>query len=96
MVIERRCSTAALNPVFILGLGPFPAMGIAGSAVATLIANAIAVIALISYIYRRDLPIRLRGHELHYLRPEAALAWTIVRQGRADGRADDRHVDRRA
>ena len=34
---------SSLNPVFIIGLGPFPAMGIAGSAVATLFANAIAV-----------------------------------------------------
>ena len=30
---------SALNPVFILGLGPAPALGIAGSATATVIAN---------------------------------------------------------
>jgi putative MATE family efflux protein len=72
---------SSLNPVFIIGLGPVPAMGIAGSAVATLIANAVAAIALISYIYLRDLPIRLRGHEMHYLWPEAALTRTILLKG---------------
>ena len=30
---------AGLNPVFILGLGPAPRLGIAGSATATVIAN---------------------------------------------------------
>jgi Na+-driven multidrug efflux pump len=34
---------SGLNPVFILGLGPAPQMGIAGSAVATLIANGVAL-----------------------------------------------------
>ncbi|WP_244624574.1 MATE family efflux transporter [Sphingomonas sp. So64.6b] len=70
-----------LNPLLIIGVGPFPALGIAGSALATLIANLISVIALLFYIYRRDLPIRLRGQELRYLLPEAALVRTIVAKG---------------
>jgi putative MATE family efflux protein len=70
-----------LNPVFILGLGPFPAMGIAGSALATLIANLVAAVALLGYIYWRDLPIRLRGHELSFLWPERALVRIIVAKG---------------
>jgi putative MATE family efflux protein len=70
-----------LNPVFILGLGPFPAMGIAGSALATLIANLVAAGALLSYIYWRDLPIRLRGHEFRFLWPERALVRIIVAKG---------------
>ena len=52
---------SGLNPVFILGLGPAPALGIAGSATATLIANYVALIGLIVYIYVKDLPLRLRG-----------------------------------
>ena len=42
---------SALNPVFILGLGPAPRLGIAGSATATLIANYGALIGLAGYIY---------------------------------------------
>ncbi len=59
---------SGLNPVFILGLGPAPRLGIAGSAIATLIANYVALIGLLVYIYARDLPLRLRGRELRYLR----------------------------
>ncbi|MES2058766.1 MAG: MATE family efflux transporter [Pseudomonadota bacterium] len=70
-----------LNPLLIIGVGPFPALGIAGSALATLTANLISVIALLFYIYRRDLPIRLRGPELRFLLPEAALVRTIVGKG---------------
>jgi putative MATE family efflux protein len=72
---------SGLNPVFILGLGPAPRMGIAGSATATLIANYTALIALLAFIYLRDLPLRLRGHELRYLRPTAAILRTIVVKG---------------
>ncbi|MEJ7934208.1 MATE family efflux transporter [Sphingobium sp. AN558] len=60
-----------LNPVLILGLGPIPAMGIAGSAAATAGAGFISLIALVCYTYARDLPLRLRGAELRYLRPTA-------------------------
>ena len=56
-----------LNPVFILGLGPAPQMGIAGAATATLIANYASLLGLVGYIYLKDLPLRLRGHELRYL-----------------------------
>src|SRR5262245_2124051 len=55
---------AGLNPVFILGLGPAPELGIAGSALATVIANYVGLIALIAYIYLRDQPLRLKGKEL--------------------------------
>src|SRR3954469_21226568 len=58
---------SGLNPVFILGLGPAPRMGIAGSATATLIANYTALLGLLGYLYLKDLPLRLRGRELRYL-----------------------------
>lgn len=70
-----------LNPVLMLGLGPFPRMGIAGSATATLIANYAAMAGLLAHIYLRDMPIRLRGHELRYLIPEPALLRTILVKG---------------
>lgn len=71
----------ALNPVFILGLGPAPALGIEGSAVATLIANSGSLLAMVGYVYARDLIIRLRGSEWRYLIPTPALLRTIVVKG---------------
>jgi putative MATE family efflux protein len=59
----------ALNPLLIKGIGPFPALGIAGSAWATVIATAIGFTAMIGWIYARDLPLRLRGAELAWLIP---------------------------
>ncbi|WP_425230042.1 MATE family efflux transporter [Sphingomonas sp.] len=72
---------SGLNPVFILGLGPAPRMGIAGSAFATLIANATALAFVVGWIAWRDLPIRLKGRELRYILPERALVRAIVGKG---------------
>jgi putative MATE family efflux protein len=72
---------SGLNPLFIAGIGPFPELGIAGSATATVIANYAALIGMIIYIYARDLPLRLRGSELVYLQPEPATLRTIVTKG---------------
>ena len=72
---------AAMNPLLIAGLGPFPRMGIAGSATATLIANIVALAALVGWIAWRDLPLRLRGAEIRYILPERALVRTIVGKG---------------
>ena len=70
-----------LNPVLILGLGPIPAFGIAGSAAATAIAGFVSLIGLIGFTYARDLPLRLRGRELAYLRPVAAEMRVLVGKG---------------
>src|SRR6185503_12510424 len=72
---------SGLNPVFILGLGPAPKLGIAGSATATLIANYTAMVGLIGYIYLKDLPLRLRGSELRYLWCDVAILKTIIVKG---------------
>jgi putative MATE family efflux protein len=64
-----------LNPILILGLGPAPALGIAGSAWATVIATTIGFGAMLVWIYAKDLPLRLRGAELAWLRPR----WSEIR-----------------
>lgn len=72
---------AGLNPVFILGIGPAPRMGIAGSATATAIAGYLSLAALVGYIYARDLPVRLRGGEWRYLIPDPALVRVVLAKG---------------
>ncbi|WP_294337965.1 MATE family efflux transporter [uncultured Sphingomonas sp.] len=72
---------AGLNPFFIAGIGPFPRLGIAGSATATLIANHVSLGCLILYVYAKNLPLRLRGRELGYLKPHGPLVRTITTKG---------------
>ncbi|MET0363083.1 MAG: MATE family efflux transporter, partial [Sphingobium sp.] len=80
-IIPATLIDVGLNPLLILGMGPFPAMGIAGSAAAGAIANWLVLFLLAGYIYIRDLPIRLRGKEFAYLRPSRATIAIIVRRG---------------
>src|SRR5260370_42248798 len=71
----------ALNPVFIFGLGPIPRLGIAGSALATFVAQAVSLIALIRHVYRRH-HILCRHHgELPLLNVDWSVVATLVRQG---------------
>jgi putative MATE family efflux protein len=57
------------NPMLISGFGPFPRLGIAGSAISTIIASLVSFVGMIFYVYGEDLPLRLRGAELRYLKP---------------------------
>lgn len=72
---------AVLNPVLITGLGPLPPFGIAGSALATIIANLVSFGAMLVYVYAQDLPLRLRGAELRYLKPRRDELGFIVAKG---------------
>jgi len=70
-----------LNPLLIIGVGPFPRLGIAGSAVSLLISQAIGMSAMLVYLYWRKSDLRLAKSELHLLRPDPELLRTIVRKG---------------
>jgi putative MATE family efflux protein len=65
----------ALNPLLIFGFGPVPRLGIAGSALATFIAQAVSLTALIRHLYRREHMLVLHREELRHLKVD----WTIVR-----------------
>lgn len=71
----------AFNPLLIIGVGPLPTLGVAGSAIATAVANTAGMVLQIWVIYRRDLPLRLRGAELGYLRPRGADLRYVLAKG---------------
>jgi putative MATE family efflux protein len=70
-----------LNPVLILGLGPAPRLGIAGSAIANATASFCGMAAMIVYIYWRDIPIRLKGRDFRYLIPRRDQLSYVVGKG---------------
>jgi putative MATE family efflux protein len=71
----------ALNPLFIFGWGPVPALGIAGSALATFFAQAISLTALVTYLYRRKHLLVLHKEEIQHLRIDWAIVGTLVKKG---------------
>ncbi|MER9679731.1 MATE family efflux transporter [Mesorhizobium sp. M0184] len=70
-----------LNPLLILGIGPFPELGIAGSATSTLIGQTVSVVAILIVLYARKHPLRLAGANLALLRPDPALLRIVVFKG---------------
>jgi putative MATE family efflux protein len=70
-----------LNPVFIFGFGPIPRLGIAGSALATFVAQAVSLTALISHLYRRRHFLALHKDELAYLKPDWSIIGVLIKKG---------------
>ncbi|MFJ4291368.1 MATE family efflux transporter [Cupriavidus sp. NPDC089707] len=70
-----------LNPVLIFGVGPVPAMGIAGSALATLIAQLASLAAMMVLLYRRRHFLLLHRSQLALLRPDPAILRALVMKG---------------
>jgi len=64
-----------LNPLLIFGVGPLPALGIAGSATATLVANALSLAAMLAWLRHRRHPLWIGRAERALYRPD----WTILR-----------------
>ncbi len=70
-----------LNPLLITGFGPFPKMGIAGSATSTLIAQTVTLLAMIVHLYRKNSMLVLRPHELRLLIPDFGIIRSLVTKG---------------
>ncbi|MFZ3485135.1 MATE family efflux transporter [Sphingomonas sp. 3-13AW] len=70
-----------LNPMLIRGLGPFPRLGIAGSATSTLLGQGTSLICLVILLYRRGSPLMLRPSELYLLKPDVEVMKTLVLRG---------------
>lgn len=70
-----------LNPLLIAGWGLVPGMGIAGSALATSIAQAIGLSALTLHVYRARHMLWLRSDETHLLRPDRHIVKLLLTKG---------------
>jgi putative MATE family efflux protein len=71
----------ALNPVFIFGIGPIPRFGIAGSALATFVAQSVTLIALIRHLYKRKHMLCLHADELQMLRIDGTIIAMLIKKG---------------
>lgn len=71
----------ALNPLLIAGVGPFPEMGIAGSATSMLLSQAIGMTAMLTHLYWRKADLRLTRGDAHLLKPDSAILRTVVVKG---------------
>ncbi len=70
-----------LNPLLIRGIGPFPKLAIAGSAVSTLVAQGISLAFLVLLLYRRESPLALRWSERRLLIPERPILKSLIARG---------------
>ena len=68
-----------LDPCLIFGLGPFPELGVAGAAIATVISMAGAVIGFAFYLFRGKLTLDLRFSDS--MKPDLKLIWQMVKIG---------------
>jgi len=70
-----------LNPLLIRGIGPFPKLGIAGSAVSTLVGQSVSLVSLLIWLYRKKSVIMLRRADLGLLKPDLEILRALVTRG---------------
>src|SRR5271155_2604669 len=71
----------ALNPLLIFGWGPIPRLGIAGSAIATLTAQALSFFALVAHLYRTRHFLCIHRNELNLFKVDWSLVRLLVTKG---------------
>lgn len=70
-----------LNPLLIMGIGPFPKLGIAGSATSTLVSQTVTLAAILVHLYRKRSILVLRPGEFHLLIPDFGIIRQLVTKG---------------
>ncbi|HEX3886367.1 MAG TPA: MATE family efflux transporter [Phenylobacterium sp.] len=70
-----------LNPLLLMGIGPFPKLGIAGSATSTLIAQSVTLAMMVVHLYRQKSILVLRPADLRLLVPDFQIIKTLVIKG---------------
>lgn len=70
-----------LNPFLIQGIGPFPQMGIQGSALAHFIAQMISLLLLIAHLYRKKYFLRITKADVPLLKIDWAIVKLMVVKG---------------
>lgn len=70
-----------LTPILLTGAFGLPRLGIAGAALGGWISNAVALIGIVIYIYRKDMPLALRGRQLRHLRPDPKILVMLAKRG---------------
>lgn len=71
----------AFNPLLIFGLGPFPQLGIAGSAWATLLSQGLALACLLLYLRQRRHVLWLGRTDMALLLPDLRIVRALVVKG---------------
>ncbi len=70
-----------LNPVLIFGMGPFPKLGIAGSAWATLLAQGTTLCALLAYLRHKRHPLWLGRKDAHLFKIDFTILRALIVKG---------------
>lgn len=70
-----------LNPLLIIGVGPFPRLGIAGSATSTLVAQTVTLLVMLVHLYRTHSILVMRPSELKLLIPDFGIIKNLVLKG---------------
>jgi len=70
-----------LNPLLIIGVGPFPRLGIAGSATSTLVSQSITLAVMLAILYRRKSILVMQPSEFRLLIPDLTIIKNLVLKG---------------
>ena len=70
-----------LNPLLIMGIGPFPKLGIAGSATSTLVSQTFTLAVMLVHLYRTNSILVIRPSEWRLLIPDFKIVRALVTKG---------------